>query len=30
MKKLFDYTVETKKSMAEAIHDLEVSVKEEM
>lgn len=29
MKKLFDYTVETKKSMAEAIHDLEVSLKEE-
>jgi len=26
---LFDYTVETKKTMAEAIHDLEVSLKEE-
>ena len=26
---MFDYTVETKKSMAEAIHDLEVSLKEE-
>ena len=26
---MFDYTVETKKTMAEAIHDLEVSLKEE-
>ena len=29
MNKLFDYTVETKKSMAEAIHDLEVCLNEE-
>ena len=26
---MFDFTVETKKSMAEAIHDLEINLKEE-